>query len=193
MSNKSLLIKSVSPVLTDDKSFIIVDSFNFSAVKEFHCKFRALNEDTSVPVIPIVITSYGGSVYALFAILDILKTSRKPISTIAMGAAMSCGSVLLSSGTKGYRFAGSLTDIMVHEVATSTSGKVTEITHDIAQSKKLNKTIFRIMAENIGHKDPAFFIKEMKKRGNLDWFLTAHEAKELGLIDHVGVPDFVVM
>lgn len=186
--NKKLFLKA-EPFITKEENYILVTSFNFDVVKSFHDKFRALNENISISTIIIIISSYGGQVHSLLAMLDIMKTATKPIATIAMGAAMSCGSLLLSAGTKGYRFSGEYTDIMIHEVSSTSYGKATELTADIKHTNKLNKLLFKILATN-SNKHPLFFIKEMKKRTNLDWNLTANEAKALGIIDHIGIPNF---
>lgn len=189
--HKRLASKVIKFSAIEEKDYILVNKFDFDSVRSFHSKFMLLNGDSSVIAIPIVITSYGGSVYALLAILDIMATATKPIATIALGAAMSCGSVLLSAGTKGFRFAGTNTDIMIHEVSSGEMGKLTELEAGVKEVKRLNKILMRQLAKNADKKDPDFFMKEMKSRTNLDWYLSAVDCKKLGLIDHVGIPEFV--
>jgi ATP-dependent Clp protease, protease subunit len=188
--SKSLSTR-LSPIeVTKPEQFIWVEKFNFGAVSDFHAKFRSLSEDPNVKVIPIAITSYGGDVYALLAMLDIMKMAKKPVATIAMGCAMSCGSVLLSAGTPGYRYIGSRSDVMIHEVSSVEMGKLTEITAGVKEAKRLNTTLMQELDTNAGQK-PGFFKDQMKKRTNLDWYVNANEAKRLGLVDHIGIPEFM--
>lgn len=188
---RPLEIKNKNTVITDEKNYIFVQEFNLSSMIKFHDKFRTLIEDPIIKVVPILIASYGGGVHALLGMLDIIAMSPKPVATIAIGCAMSCGSVLLSAGTKGYRYATSNTDIMIHEVSSGEHGKITEMEAGIVETKKLNTKLMTQLAINCGKKDTKFIIKEMKKRTNLDWYLTAESAKTLGLIDHVGLPAFI--
>jgi len=143
-------------------------------------------------VIVIIINSYGGEVYSLLSMIDLIKTAEKPVCTISNGKAISCGAVLLSCGTKGYRYAGELSDIMIHEASQGDHGKNTDIQNSAEQLKKLNDMLMRILAENSGKKNKNFFIKMLKKKSNVDMFLTAVECKKLGLIDHVGTPKLLV-
>ena len=192
MSTKSAIItKTIGKPITDEKDYLVIKDFSLETLKTFHREFRELNEDPEISVITIIINSYGGSVHALLGMLDVIDMAHKPVSTIAIGAAMSCGVILLSAGTKGLRFAGARADIMIHEVSSMEMGKLTELEANLVQTKRMNDMLMVELAKNAGKKDPKFFIKEMKKRTNLDWFVSAAEAKKLGIIDHVGVPEFI--
>jgi ATP-dependent Clp protease protease subunit len=182
---------SSSAINEKEDSFIYVTRFDDDAAKNFYSKFMKMQGDPTVKVIPIVISSFGGQVHSLLPMVDIIEACKKPVATVALGKAMSCGSILLAAGTKGYRYSAPNTEIMIHQVSSGVMGKLTELEHDTAWTKRLNDKLMLFLAKYAGKKDSQFFIKEMKKRGNLDWFLTSAEAKKLGMVDHVGVPSLI--
>lgn len=189
MKNKQTIIFKDAEVLQQkDMKYIYVTSFEEKTVKEFYDSFMELESDPKVQVVPIVISSYGGQVYTLLSILDIMKTATKPIATICMGKAMSCGAVLLSSGTKGYRYAGENSTTLIHEVSSLAAGTSSEIQNSAAEVKLLNKKLMHILSENAGKKDKDFFIKALRANNNTDLYYSAAEAKSLGLIDYVSIP-----
>ena len=105
---------------------------------------------------------------------------------------MSCGAVLLSCGTKGYRYSAENATIMIHDVSSMSSRqKVEELKADVNESDRLNNKIMRLMSSNCG-KRPDYFLKEIHKRGRADWFLEADECLEIGLVDHVGLPEMKI-
>lgn len=177
-------------VTPKDLEHIHVNRFNEESAKEFYKSFRELQSNDTVKVIPIFIDSYGGNVHALLTMLDLIADSHKPVATIAMGKAMSCGAILLAAGTKGYRFAAPSTDIMVHEVSSAEFGKMADLDSGVKHTKVLNDKLFEFLG-SVGKKAKSFFLKKMKSMGNVDWFLTAAEYKKLGLIDHIGIPQLV--
>ena len=101
----------------------------------------------------------------------------------------SAASLLLTSCTKGCRWMLPSSKLMIHEVATSSEGKSSDIISDAMETEKLNHELFEILAKNAG-KPKSFFKNLVKKRNNADFFLSAEECLRLGLIDHVGVPEF---
>lgn len=177
-------------VAPKDMEHIHVNRFNEESAKDFYKSFRELQSNDSVKVIPIFIDSYGGNVHALLTMLDLIADSHKPVATIAMGKAMSCGAILLAAGTKGYRFAAASTDIMVHEVFSMEVGKMADLDSGVKHTKKMNDNLFAFLAKQ-GKKDKKFYLSKMKAMGNVDWFLTSSQFKSLGLIDHVGIPQLV--
>ena len=123
----------------------------------------------------------------LTSMIDIINSSPKPVSTIGVGKAMSCGAVLIAAGTKGLRYAAPLTDIMVHEISSGTFGKMNDIQTSTENLHRLNDTIFMLLDKYSGGKKGAIRNK-MMANGNADWYLTPKEYKKMGLIDHVKLP-----
>ncbi len=148
-------------------------------------------KETGQPIIPVVISSYGGSVYALLEMIDVIKNIGVPVATIVEGKAMSAGAVLASCGDEGLRFALPNATFMVHEVSSATWGKLSEMEIDVKEAARLNKIIMEIMATNLG-KGPDYFINLIHTRGHTDWYFDAEEAKKLNFVNHVGLPQIKV-
>ena len=170
----------------DMKERIWVTKFDDGSLKEFYSDFMNMEHDPSVQIIPIVVTSYGGSLDNLNAMRDIIKSSEKPVSVTAIGKAMSAGLALLVSGTKGLRFVAPGTSLMLHEASSGAMGKVEEIVSYTKHLDELNKLFIKNMAEDMGRTE-SWLRKEISKRNNADWFMTAEEAVEIGLADAIGV------
>jgi ATP-dependent Clp protease, protease subunit len=173
----------------DESNYIYVTEFTDEALIHFYKDFT-ISHAGSNNIIPVMISSYGGSYHNLMAMLDIIKHSKKPVATVAMGKAMSAASLLLSSGTKGLRFAATNTDIMIHQVSSGEFGRVSDLTNDIKHTEKINENFLSILSKNCG-KPVDFFKKEIKKAGNSDIYLTASQAKKIGLVDYVDMPLFI--
>ncbi len=130
--------------------------------------------------IQLYINSPGGSVTAGLAILDTMNFIKPDVSTVCVGVAASMASIILSSGTKGKRFALPNSEIMIHQPMGGVQGQATDIEitakHILATRERLNK----ILSKNSG-KD----IKQIEKDVDRDFFMTAPEAKKYGIIDQV--------
>ena len=189
------IITRVSPLVKECELrappiIIRVNKFDEDAAKEF-VQQMSIAQCSGQNVIPVVIDSYGGQVYALMTMIDAIKASRVPVATIAEGKAMSCGAVLLTCGAPGMRYASPHSTIMIHEVASGGAGKVEEIKADAKETDRLNEKIFKLMADNIG-KDESFFLDEIHHKKHADWYLEADEAKEIGLVNHVKIPEMIL-
>jgi len=139
-----------------------------------------LEADDPEKDIQLYINSPGGSVTAGMAIYDTMQYIKCDVSTVCIGLAASMGAFLLAGGTKGKRFALPNAEMMIHQPSGGARGQATDIQivaeHIIKTREKLN----RIMAENTGQ--PLEAIQEDTERDN---YMSAHEAKEYGLIDEV--------
>lgn len=167
-----------------------VNKFNEEAVKTFIEDFSKA-ADSGQPVVPILIDSYGGHVDSLLAMVDIIKSATVPVATIVNGKAMSCGSVLFSCGANGMRFITPNSRVMIHEVSSWSGGKVEEIKADAAETDRLNKLVFTIMARNIGKPDN-YFTDLIHEKNHADWFLSAEECVRHNLANHIKLPIFTV-
>ena len=145
---------------------------------------QILQAQDSEKDIYLYINSPGGSVTAGFAIYDTIQHIKPDVQTICIGMAASMGSFLLAAGTKGKRFALPNAEVMIHQPLGGAQGQATEIeiaaNHILKTREKLN----RILAERTGQS-----IERIQKDTDRDNFLTADEAKEYGLIDHVMQPE----
>ena len=172
--------------------FVWVQEFDEEALRSFYQSFMELEQDPLVGVIPIVVSSYGGMLSTLVGMRDIMHSSTKPVATIGLGKAMSCGAALLAAGSKGLRFASPFTSIMIHEISAGVGGKNSDIQSDALNLARDNKTFFKNLAADMGVSQKQLE-KILHDRRNTDWFLTAKEAQAVGIIDHVEVPRIVQM
>jgi ATP-dependent Clp protease protease subunit len=140
------------------------------------------------PIVYLSINSEGGSVFELNQMRDLILNSPKPVMGFGGGMVFSAASLLLSSCTKGYRWMSPSSKLMIHEVATSSEGKSSDIISDALETEKLNDELFEILAKNAG-KQKSFFKNLVRKKNNADFFLSAEECLSLNLIDHVGLPE----
>ena len=142
------------------------------------------------PIIPIVIDSYGGDAYALFSMVDIIRTAKKPVATIVEGKAMSCGAVLFTCGTEGYRFIGPHATIMLHDVATEDmTGKAEDVKVGAKETGRLNKRMWKLMEQNIGQ-PTGYLWKIAQARGRTDWYMDPKEAVKHNVANHIRIPSF---
>ena len=130
--------------------------------------------------ISIYINSPGGSVSAGLAIYDTMQFVTCDVNTYCMGIAASMGAVLLCAGTKGKRFALPNSDIMIHQVSGGAQGQASDVERQVEFMFKLKKRINRILAFHTGK--PA---DQVDKDADRDYYMTAEEAKEYGLVDEV--------
>lgn len=137
-------------------------------------------------VISLYVNSPGGEVSAGLAILDAMNHIKSPISTICYGMAMSFGAVLLSAGAKGKRFALPNARIMIHQPLISgggISGQATDIEIEAKEMVFYKKRLTEILAKNCGQK-----YEKVLKDCERNFYLSAEEAQEYGLIDKVIYP-----
>ncbi len=130
--------------------------------------------------IQFYINSPGGSVTAGMAIYDTMQYIKCDVSTICIGMAASMGAFLLSSGTKGKRIALPNAEIMIHQPSAGTKGKVTDMEIDVEHFLRIKQHLNEILSENTGKP-----VEQVKADSERDHWLTAEEAKEYGLIDHI--------
>lgn len=166
---------------------IRVIDFTEEATTKFSQELFNAEANPNIEQVFLWISSYGGSVFELFAMLDLLATCTKPVYTIALGKAMSCGLKLLAAGTKGRRFVAPNAQLMFHEASWGTIGKAANIAADAAHMKALNERLFKRFAKDTG-KSVDFWRKFQKDRLNSDIYMTAEDAVKYGVADAVGIP-----
>lgn len=130
--------------------------------------------------ISLYINSPGGSVTAGMAIYDTMNYIKCDVSTICLGMAASMGAFLLAGGAKGKRYALPNSEVMIHQPSGGARGQATEIQIVAENILKTKKKLNEILAANTGQ--PYDVIVRDTERDN---YMTAQEAKEYGLIDHV--------
>jgi ATP-dependent Clp protease protease subunit len=134
--------------------------------------------------ITIFINSPGGSTSAGFAIYDTMQYIKPDIRTVCTGMAASFGAMLLLAGTKGKRCALPNSEIMLHQPLGGARGQATEIEISARRILKLKDHINQIISERTGQP-----IEKVAKDTDRDYFLSANEAKDYGIIDEIIVQD----
>lgn len=132
--------------------------------------------------IHLYINSPGGSVTAGLAIYDTLQFVTCDVNTYCIGQAASMGAVLLAAGTKGKRFALPNARILIHQPWGGVQGQATDISIQAREILRLKDRLNEILAKHTGHT-----VDEIARDTERDKFMSAEEAKEYGLVDHVVV------
>ena len=130
--------------------------------------------------ISIYINSPGGSVTAGLAIYDTMQFVTCDVSTYCMGMAASMGAVLLCAGAKGKRYALPNSDIMIHQVSGGAQGQASDVERQVLFMFNLKKRLNKIIAHHTGQT-----VEQVEKDADRDYYMTAEEAKNYGLVDEV--------
>ncbi|WP_161878590.1 ATP-dependent Clp endopeptidase proteolytic subunit ClpP [Alkalibacterium sp. MB6] len=128
----------------------------------------------------LYINSPGGSVTAGLAIFDTMNFIKSDVQTIAIGLAASMGSFLLAAGEKGKRFALPNAEVMIHQPLGGAQGQATEIEIAARHILKTRERLNRILVERTGQD-----MEVIERDTDRDFFMTAEEAKDYGLIDEI--------
>jgi len=130
--------------------------------------------------ISIYINSPGGSVYAGLAIYDTMQFIKPEVSTICVGMAMSMGALLLAGGAKGKRFALPNSKILIHQAAGGFEGQAADIEIHAREVINMRARLDEILAHHTGQP-----VEKVHQDTDRDYFMSAAEAKEYGIIDDV--------
>jgi len=130
--------------------------------------------------ISIYFNSPGGSVHAGLGIYDTMQYISSDVATICTGMAASMGAVLLTAGTKGKRTALKHSRIMIHQPMGGAQGQASDIEITAREILKLRKELYTIIADHSGNS-----FKKVEKDSDRDYWMTAQEAKDYGMIDEV--------
>jgi len=130
--------------------------------------------------ISLYINSPGGSVTAGMSIYDTMQFVKPDVSTMCLGFAASMGAFLLAAGAKGKRFSLPNSKIMIHQVLGGTHGQATDIEIHARDILRTKEQLNRILAERTGQP-----YEKIERDTDRDYFMTAAEAKDYGLVDQV--------
>jgi ATP-dependent Clp protease protease subunit len=135
-------------------------------------------EDSHLPI-EFYINSPGGSVVDGLALYDVMHTISAPVNTTCVGTAASMGAILLTGGT-GTRSALPHSRIMIHQVSSGYRGTAADINIQVRETNKLYDQLLEILAQKSGQT-----VKKLRNDCDRDYYMSAKEAKEYGLIDSV--------
>ena len=139
-----------------------------------------LNQEDRDAPINMYINSPGGQVYAGMAIYDTMQMIPNPISTVAVGMTASFGTVLLTAGTSGQRYALPNATIHLHQPLGGAQGQVTDIEIQAKEFIRLREKLNQILCTHTGQE-----LEVIEKDTERDFWMDAHSAVEYGLVDKV--------
>ena len=144
------------------------------------CQMQYLASKYPERPIQFWINSPGGDVTAGFAIYDVMNYVNTEVHTVAIGMAASMAAILLSSGTRGKRFALPNAEVLIHQPAGGVQGQTTDVINAAKHMEKIRAAINAILAGNTGRTT-----EQIAADTDRDYIMSAAEAKEYGLIDGV--------
>ncbi len=194
---KSIASNYISPTIIEERQLNIASMDVFSRLMMDRIIFLGLPVDDYVANIiqaqllflqssdpskdiQIYLNTPGGSVYAGLGIYDTIQYISADVATICTGMAASMGAVLLAAGTEGKRSALKHSRIMIHQPMGGAQGQASDIEITAREIKKLKKELYDILAEHSGNP-----YKKIEKDSDRDYWMTATEAKDYGMIDEV--------
>jgi ATP-dependent Clp protease, protease subunit len=166
--------------LLKDRIIMIGEEINDAVANNVVAQLLFLAADNPEKDISIYINSPGGSTSAGFAIFDTMQYIKPDVRTICTGMAASFGAMLLLAGTKGKRMALPNSEIMIHQPLGGARGQATEIEISAKRILKLREHINHIISERTGQP-----VEKVAKDTDRDYFMSAEEAKEYGIIDEI--------
>jgi ATP-dependent Clp protease protease subunit len=166
--------------LLKERVIFLVGEVNDHAANLVVAQMLFLESENPEKDISFYINSPGGSVSAGMAIFDTMNFIKPQVSTLCMGMAASMGAFLLTSGAKGKRFCLPNSKVMIHQPLGGTRGQATEIEIHAREILKTREQLNRILAEKTGQP-----LEKIERDTERDYYLSADEAKEYGLVDEV--------
>ncbi len=143
-----------------------------------------LNREDPDKEIQMYINSPGGSIYAGLAMYDTMRQVQAPVSTVAVGFSASFGTILLTAGTKGRRYALPNATIHIHQPwASGGGGQATDVAIQAQEILRQREVLNRILSKHTGQ-----VLEKIQEDTERDLFMTAEQAVEYGLVDSVLEP-----
>jgi len=143
-----------------------------------------LQSEDSTKDINMYINSPGGSIYAGLAIYDTMQWLRPEVSTVCMGMAMSMGAVLLTAGEKGKRYCLPNSTMLIHQPLGGAEGQAADIEITAREILRLRRSLYEIIAHHTGQT-----MERIMQDSDRNYYLTAQQAVEYGLVDDILTPN----
>lgn len=166
--------------LLKDRIILLAGVFDDTMANSIVAQLLFLASKDNDKDIQLYINSPGGSVTAGLAIYDTIQHIKPDVSTISIGLSASMGALILAAGTKGKRYALPNSEILLHQVAGGAKGQASEIEITAKQILKIKDRINKILAKHTGQP-----LSKIAKDTDRDFYLSADEAKEYGVIDKI--------
>ncbi|GIW65873.1 MAG: ATP-dependent Clp protease proteolytic subunit [Candidatus Parcubacteria bacterium] len=166
--------------LLKDRIIILGTPINDQIANIIIAQILFLEHEDPEKTIYLYINSPGGVVTSALAIYDTIQYIKADVSTIGLGMVASAASLLLASGTKGKRMVLPNTEILLHQVMGQAEGQAVDIEITAKQILKIKSKVNQILAKHTGQP-----LEKIERDTDRDFYLTAEEAKDYGLIDKI--------
>ena len=166
--------------LLRERIIFLVGPVNDQSANVVVAQMLFLESENADKDIHFYINSPGGSVSAGMSIYDTMQFIKPDVSTMCMGIAASMGATLLASGAKGKRLALPNSRVMIHQPSGGAQGQATDIEIQAREILKLRESLNMILAERTGQT-----LEKIRLDSERDFFMSANEAKDYGLVDQV--------
>lgn len=166
--------------LLKDRIIFIGSAINDQVANAIIAQLLFLESQDNKKEINIYVNSPGGSVSSGLAIIDTMNFIKAPVSTVCVGMAASMGAVILASGEKGKRYALPHSKVMIHQPLGGAEGQSRDIEITAKEIVRVRETLYKILSEKTGQT-----YEKIDKDSDRDYWMSAEEAKEYGLIDQV--------
>ena len=179
---KNLQEKNLELSLFKARKIFLWTDVNDDSAKAVVTKLLSLDAEDSNEEIVMYINSPGGAIHEGMAIYDAIQAIASPVSTVCMGMAASMGAMLLAAGAPGRRFAWPHARIMIHQplIMGTITGTATDLDIRARETIRYREELNRLLAEHTGQD-----VDKIAQDTDRDYFMSAEEAKEYGLIDEV--------
>ncbi|MEK7495892.1 MAG: ATP-dependent Clp protease proteolytic subunit, partial [Patescibacteria group bacterium] len=166
--------------LLKERIIFIGGPINDAVANSIIAQMLLLEHEDPKKDITLYLNTPGGVVSAGLAIYDTMQHIKSDVSTICVGIAASMGAVLLAAGKKGKRFILPNSEVMLHQVMGEAGGQAVEIEITARQILKIKDKLNQILAKHTNQS-----LKKIEKDTDRDFYLSAKEAKEYGLVDEI--------
>ena len=166
--------------LLRERIIFLVGPVNDQTANVVVAQMLFLESENADKDIHFYINSPGGSVSAGMSIFDTMQFIKPDVSTMCMGIAASMGAFLLAAGAKGKRLALPNSRVMIHQPSGGAQGQATDIEIQAREILKLRESLNMILAERTGQT-----LEKIRLDSERDYFMSANEAKDYGLVDQV--------
>ncbi len=166
--------------LLDERIIMLSDDFNDDMASSIVSQLLYLQSEDSTKDITMYINSPGGSITSMWSIIDTMNLIKCDVSTVCIGMAASAASLTLAAGAKGKRFILPHAEVMIHQPLGGARGQATEIEIAAKHIMRTKDLLHKFMADKTGQS-----VKKIEKDMDRDYWMTAKEALEYGIVDKI--------
>jgi ATP-dependent Clp protease, protease subunit len=166
--------------LLDERIILLAEDFNDMMASNIVAQLLYLQSEDATKDITMYINSPGGSITSMWSIIDTMNLIKPDVSTVCIGMAASAASLTLANGAKGKRFILPHAEVMIHQPLGGAQGQASDIEITAKHIIRTKDLLHKFMSDKTGQP-----IKKLEKDMDRDYFMTAQEAVEYGIVDKI--------